>query len=454
MILESAVYVLPSWAIIPILLAGMVIVFKGKPEWVAGFYVSVMTWSNNVQFGSLSVGWVIVFFLCVAIIRSILSGKVKWSNARIVLSGIVLLCFLFGWMLSILLLIPIDTAIHPGLQSNLLQKLVLYIALPIVSLSLFGNDLSRIKAFMISFAITTLVGGSMIFLLDVTKLGWDIFLRQGPLSGSLYMLGRTNYHQYGATFVMALIFLIGLLISYESFIASLALVVGSVWLVYLCILTGSRQVLSGILIASLLYVLFVIFIYKRKRLLILLMGMGVTILFILVAPSFAPLAYKLSPDQIDGSRLYLWKLSYSMIIGNPNILIFGGGFTDINIAHNLFLESWLVTGLVGLVLLLMFLAWVLTYTTKSLRILIVEKRLSFLCWYIPLFIAYIYTIYAAQAIGNLVNGYYIYWGGYLLVLLGSSQVGMPGNDRVKRDPLVFALEKRKQLQYPVVTKQG
>src|SRR5574341_1215583 len=314
MILDSQVYNLPSWAIVPIILGGMAILTKGRNDLMAGIYLSAMTWLSDVQLGPISIGWILIFLLAATSIRSFFEGKAKWST-----TAIILLCFLLGWILINLLIIPIGIA---GLRLNLIQKVIFMIALPVVSLSQMGYLLMDIKTFIVSFVLTTLIGGILIFVLDANRLGINRILNEGFFLVDLYRLGRVNYHQYGATFVLAFIFSISITISSRSLVVTLGSVIANAFLVYLCILTGSRQILSGIVFASIFYVILVWIVYRRKRFLILFFTMGIIILAIQVALSFAPLSYKLSTGHWDGDRFYYWSAAWSLIRSNPDYFIF------------------------------------------------------------------------------------------------------------------------------------
>ncbi len=403
MILDTETLALPSWAALLVVMLCAGVILRRDLELITGIYCSQGLWLTNIMVGKVSLTWFWVATIgAVALLRA--------RNKDAVLENPVLLwVVLWGaWILAVSQLLPGDPVVVRGLIRNL----ILYICLPIVPVLLFPSDPASYWRFVTAFAAVTVIGGAAIFFVLNASLG-NVFLYD-PLSPQLYRLGRVNYHQYAAAFVIGFVFLIARLYRSRNVVVRIALLLPCAFLAYLTVLSTSREATTGLILSILLFVVWGFWRHRQSRLLTLvILGLCVAIASYLVR--FGPLLERFSADRMAtlGERTLLWQESWQAFVGSP---LWGQGFVVYNLAHNLFLEALLTTGVVGFVFILMFLipvlraAWRLVLRWQRGPASFDEELVM-----LALIIAFIYALYAAQFVGNLLHGFPIYWAGVMIL---------------------------------------
>jgi hypothetical protein len=401
--------------ILLVLLGCGYLVWCGRPEWAMGIYMATAAWTRSIMFGPVAHTWV---FLAVAVLASISyilrKGRLslfppqdRWIVAWMGLW--------WGWMMALIILLE-----DPGLRWNLARNFLCYVVAPMPLFLLLAGEIKRARGFAIVYILTTLVGGwTSLQLLEITN---AMLLADPTLSSerSVQFLGLYNYHFFSFAQGNSLILTTALFRENRNIVIRLALLAGAAGCVYFMMMAGSRQAVIGVFLALGVFVGWMLRQRGRSRSLILLLGtvFFLAVLMFLQAPQLMRAEHSsltsLKETLADGlaERWELWRRGLNIFAGSP---VWGTGFKDQVISHNLFISTLADQGIMGMLYFLGFLAFFVRQVQgvwkgrgpKDLAL----WRMAFLC-------VVLFCLFHAQASGNVISSWELYWSTAFLWHLG------------------------------------
>lgn len=394
------------------ILGALYIVYSGHPELAIAVYLVTAAWSRTIMIGPFAHTWVFMGTTVGASVVYIL----KHANEQwIPLRDRWIVPLLIIWWLWMLLLIGL---FNPVEKMPLLRSLLFYVIFPLPIILLFAQDLRRIRFFAIAYLVTTIIGGWVA--LSMEHISFPDVLHDPLLRGSqVVRLGIINYHWFAYAFAISIIISMALFLESAHLYQRLLLSLSALYCAYFLIMSGSRQTIAALAIALLVYALWA----STRR--------GVSrvqiVLFVLAVILIGFFIYRAAPNlvvrsgetgvkesfNIFASRGVYWKEGWHVFLGSP---IWGAGFTQIY-SHNFFIGTLADQGLVGMAFLIGF----LIFLGKQVRGVWgrgIEDKIGI--WRVAFLCIVLFGLTHAQASGNPISVWHLYWSGALLWGLGES----------------------------------
>jgi O-antigen ligase len=390
------------------------LVWSGRPEWVLGIYLSMATWTRSVMIFGVVHTWVLLAtLLCAATVfwvrhglRFRLPGRDRW-----------IIAWLAVWTAWMLLLIAL---FQPADTMPILRGWLLYTLIPVCFVPLFGYELRGIRGLAVSFLATSVVSGWVA--LAVLDIPLEYLLYDPTLqSFGVLRLNIENYHFIGAGFGIALILAAGLLVASRSRFSQLLILLASGWCAYFLVLTGSKQ---SIFFGAAVVVLLTVWVSIRRglgnwqMLLATSLLVGVGLWLYQLAPSLVLRSQDTTLSAVlDASiaeRLTLWGEGFDIFLESP---LWGSGFTQAGVAHNLVISTLADQGLVGFGFLVGALVFLVRQGWRVVRDPIGDERTI---WRMVLVCLALFGLLHVQVSGAAYSSWEVFWGGALLWILRSA----------------------------------
>lgn len=336
----------------PILLASLfagcaLIVFFGRVEIAAGVYCATQRWAYAVDVGPTVWLWVWVFTVIASAVMFLLRRPVSQHGRSLLdreVPGLVV------WLVLLMFWLFVRWVTNQNTYgTGLVKGLLLYDLLSFTAISLFGSDLSRVKAFALTFVGATLVSG-IISLPPLPELSYQIqtstFLLVGP--------DAVNYLAFAVPFAIASVFLL-------VFIGQTALwwyrslaICAMIFCVFCLLLTGARQSIIATVVAWVVFISWALRQEQRSRRIVI-VALAMVLLVGIVVYSQTTLISRWTAPEARlsdlGGRMPIWQDAWGIFLHSP---IWGAGFDyfgESYTAHDLWLDALAGHGIVGFILL-------------------------------------------------------------------------------------------------------
>jgi hypothetical protein len=397
-------------------------VWRGRPEWLMGAYLSTTLWTRTVMFGPVAHTWVLLAALGAAgVVYLTRDRKVALEPSLLRQRDFGLLpahdrwivpwmALWWGWMLLVLWQFDAYSKI------TYLRPLLLNIIAPLLVFWLFAGDARRLRGFAAAYVATTLVGCWQA--LKAIGLPISYPLSDPALSASgVIRLGLVNYHYFSHMLAIALILAVSLFLQAKRLGLSLLALGSAAMLAYFLLLVGARQSMVGVAIALALSLVWAL----RRSGLAAARASAVT--FVTLAVGL--LLYQIAPDlivrgdeagieesfNVFAGRGDLWERGFQIFLTSP---LWGRGFEESLWAHNLFIGTLADQGVIGMVFFLGFLFFV---AHQSRGLWKTGPITDLAIWRLAFLMIVLFALIHGQASGNTAITAHLYWPAIVLWFL-------------------------------------
>jgi hypothetical protein len=364
------------------------------------------------MFGPIAHTWV---FLVVAVMASISYGLRKGRFNLFPPTDRWIIAWMGLWWVWIMALISLME--NSDLRWSFARIFLCYIVAPLPIFLLFAGDLKRARGFSVAYILTTLVGGYVCLrMADVTNamLLSDPLLLERPMR----FLGLYNYHWFGWAQAITLLLITAFFQENRNIVIRLVLLVGGGACVYFLMMAGSKQSIIGVFLALSVFIWWI----PRQR--------GVTrlsgLLLLGVVSLLAVLIFQQAPELLRAEhshlnevvssgmeeRSELWMQGLGIFASSP---IWGTGFNDGAISHNLFVSTLADQGIVGMIYFVGFL-WFFVRQLHGVWEARGPENLAI--WRMAFFCVALFGFFHSQVSGNVISTWEIYWSTAFLWHLG------------------------------------
>lgn len=387
-------------------------VLWGRPELILGFHLAAGLWTRLILFGGISQNWIFVFTIMAALVVYI----IKERRANLIRYGpglgpkrvippidswiVPWIVLWLGWIYLVLY------QVKATIPYNVDQFMVFATVPSVVTVMLIANDIGRVRGFAFAYIFSAVLG--CYFALRVLDIPVD-YLLQDPGLDNVIRLGLVNYHFFSRFCAMAVILCIAFFLSTDRWwLAILSLVAAGI-LAHFVLLSGARQSMSGVMVASLLFVVWAL---RRGGVLTARAGIVIgVILFLGIS------IYQIAPHLVvrDGEagvgesfnvfadRSWLWIIGLQAFLASP---IWGTGFSEDILAHNIFISVLSDHGIVGGIFFAGFFAFALKRVWNIFRD---DDSSESAIWRIAFANIFIFAMVHGQAAGNAVKMPHLFW---------------------------------------------
>lgn len=407
-------------AAIAILLGCLYLVWKGRPDWATGIFVSLASWTAIIRIGPVNHLYVFLFTIGGAIV-------VQWLRHpgahRLPRGDRWIVPWMIVWWSWMLLILALNGA-EPETNYRTFVSLVVYNIIPVIVLVLIGRGISTFRSFAYAYVLTTVAGGlSALSRLPERGFSVDLLLRDPLLMEYgrnvdhwfVYQLGILNYHQFAQGFAWSFIFLLAFWQEKHSRLEYLMLGLAGLSCAYLLLVSDSKQTMIATLIAGMVFTFWAL--GRGHALLRARMG-----LLIGITGALAGSVLVARPDLVTRSsgsfgeafdltiqRLPVWTLGIDAFARSP---LFGDGFAGTpSLGHNFFISTLANQGLVGMVFLLGFLAF---FTAQVHGIWAGWGTRGQSLWRMAFFCLALSNLISGQASGAVTSSWALFWSAAVL----------------------------------------
>lgn len=408
------------------LIACALIIIRGRPEIALAINFCTIYWTRNmflIPGATIAQTWIFMITLALSTLvymirdrkivltpQYLLSRDQNWLPKTDRWIIVWMLCW-WAWIITLLFYFTIRD------RDNLVEPTLYYTIYTMPSVLLISWNIDRIKSFALWYIILSLIG--VYYALRTIGITIEYLIQDPGLEG-IIRLNLLNYQIFARFCVIALIFCLAFFISMRRPVIGLLSLIGSSLMAHSILLAGARQSMSGAVICA---ALFVIWALRRggaltSRALIiagLVIFLGISIYQI--APHLVIREYE---DDVSESfnlvedRGSYWQRGFEIFRGSP---VYGSGFVEHEISHNLFVGTLSDQGIVGFVFLIGF----LIFASKRFWIAWMSPADTDLATFrMALAAIFIYTIIHSQAAGNSAKLPHLYWPIAMLWTLESS----------------------------------
>ena len=401
---------LPSILALPLLVACVLLIQRGRVEIVAGIYFVNMYWNYSIMIVGISLTWVLLPTL-VAAAFVYWDRRWGWKKGKPSLIEDQDTKFVVWLALWILWIIILFRAFPTSNTMIIARGLFLYTIIPVAAITIFGDDPQRVRGFALAFIGTSVWLGFQ----ALAALPGDIIHYLRPASLRFVFFGGYNYHWVATLFVISIIFLIALFQQADRARVRLGLLLALLLCAFFLTLTRSLQTISGALLSVLLLTFWT---FRRRtipRVLSLAIVAGMLSVGLYVYRS-APWLFGLDAFQVGFlERRSLWQRGLNRFLSSPvwgsGLDYFGGGYS----AHSLTLDVLAGEGITGFVYFIGFIFLVLRYARGTWPG-VTSKNLA--TWRMAALALFVYTLWHTQISGGVVGDFHFFWGGVLIWRLG------------------------------------
>jgi O-antigen ligase len=285
----------------------------------------------------------------------------------------------------------------------------LVLAVPVLVLSLFADDLGRLRLFALIFIATT-VGLALHAVVTWSgSLLFNLFQANEDLT---WTVGYFNYHWFARTAAISVVLALTLLVdpALRTRWKSLLLMPALAFSVGFIVWSGSKQTLYTSLMVLPAFVVWL----SRGRLgqRIVAIGTLVTVLTTVGvifnnAPAF--IRYDSLASGLLGDRPEIYAEMWEWFLRSP---IWGNGLLYVQaLSHNLFLDALAAQGIIGFVFLVGFLLFVLRYARGTW---FGSPSIATDVWRMTALVMLVLSLFQAQISGSVFGSPSVYWAGVLI----------------------------------------
>lgn len=387
-------------------------VLWARPELILGFHLAAGLWTRLIVFGGISNNWVFLVTtmaaLTVYVIKDRRANLIRYGPGlgpkRVIPpldSWIIPWVLLWlGWIYLVLY------QLKATLPYNVDTYMIFATIPSVVVVMLIGADLKRVRGFALGYIISGVLG--CYFALRVLDIPIDYLIQDPGLEGVI-RLGLGNYHFFSRFCAMGVILCIAFFLSTKRWwIAALSLVAAGI-LAHFVLLSGARQSMSGVIVAA---AVFIVWALRRGGVLTARAGIIIGLILFLGISIYQVAPHLVVRGDEDGvsesfnvfsDRGWLWMIGLQAFLASP---IWGTGFSEDVLAHNIFVSVLSDHGIVGGI----FFAGFFAFALKRVFLLFRDTDSSEAAvWRIAFANIFIFAMVHAQAAGNAVKMPHLFW---------------------------------------------
>jgi O-antigen ligase len=381
-------------------------VIWGRPEIIAGMHMSASMWTRLIMFGPISHNWIFTFSIGAALLVYVVrEGRLNLIRYKPGLGPKGMFPNIDRWIVPWVLIwyvwVYLVLYMVGGTNPYNINLFVAFWTIPgVVTVFMIGHDLGRVRGFAFAYIATSIFGGLLALRVIDIPLS---YLPQDPGLEGIIRLGLNNYHFFSRFCAMAVILSIGFFLATRHWwMATLALVSAGI-MAYFVLLAGARQSMSGVIVTALLFVLWSLrrggLLATRAAIIV-----GVVLFLGISIYNIAPnLVVRTNESDVSESfnvvedRGGLWVIGMKAFLESP---VWGTGFSDGVLAHNIFVSVLADHGLPGGI----FFAGYLVFCARRLLAIWREKEATEASiWRLTFANIFVFAMVHAQAAGNAVK---------------------------------------------------
>jgi len=403
----------------------LISIYKARPEWILGVYLSMSLWARVIVVGSIAHTWVLLAALFLATVHYVhqerrfaftpeyLRERTLGMMPRQDRWVIVWMLLWWGWMLLLLNQFDADEKIA------VLRPILLNVIIPMPVILLLARDLARLRGFAMAYVLAAVVGCWLA--LDVYKIPLSYLLTDPALEGTgLVRLGLRNYHFFSHFCAIGFILATTLYLDSKSLLKQGLMLLCAAWCAYFLLLAGARQSMSGAIVCSVLILLWMIARGGPVRSVrALLLASVVTAMVIWLYQESPQLIIRedeagnvANSFNIFDGRGKLWAIGWGHFLTSP---LWGLGFEQTVWSHNLFVGTLSDQGVIGMIFFVGFLVFVLR---RMPAVWMRAEHDPRDLWRVAFFAIFLFGMIHGMASGNTSSTAHLYWSAAALWWLG------------------------------------
>ena len=420
-----------AWLAPALLVVCFIAMVRARVEFLAGVYIVNVYWQAPASvelfgIGDVSLIWILLPALFIASQIYLLQRQqpIVARADRRMLAWVV---FWIIWIATLAWAFPFG---GETLKSFLIA-FGLELVVPVLVLSVFADDLERLRLFASTFIATT-VGLALHAI--VTWSGSSLLHFFQTDEALTWVGGYFSYHGFSRIAAISVFLALTLMVDpafrtrRNSQLLMLALVVCAAFIVW----SGSKQTLYTTLFVLPMYVAWLLRGRQSKRLVAL--GPLFSVLAVAVALfHYAPALFRLDSlsSGILGDRPAIFSRMWQWFLRSP---IWGNGlFYERHLSHNLFLDALASQGITGFVFLIGFLGFVARYARGTWR---GSASVSADVWRMGALVLLVLSLLQAQISGSVLGAQPVYWASVLIWRLSLAAGRQAQAERHTASPLL------------------
>jgi O-Antigen ligase len=403
------------------------IVAAAHPEVGLAIYLSIASWTRGFLIASVAQFWILLVVMGLATLRLILFAQVKPfvlpPHKRGVLAWLII-----WWAWMIILCFFFLPYFDQAQWTDLYKNTILYTLIPMPLILFLPKEINRVVYFAGAYILTSVVGG--MFAVMMLNIPFSYLLADPTsITRRAFALGISNYHWFAYQFAISLIFIFALFVYIKNILVRVGLIVPALLCVYFLILSSSRQSILGFAIALLFCFIWEEFSGKGTHRFWVVALVTIVIFsaywLVIQVPNVLRIGLSSSgslpdiallQDIIQKRSAVSWQQGLNLLPESP---VWGLGFSQYSVSHNLFLGTIVDQGIIGLVFLLGFLifwfgearlAWKTT-EQPDLRI-----------WKLAMVAIMVFVLVQSQFSGNPLSEWAMWWSTMFLWCLNGLDV--------------------------------
>jgi len=412
------------------------IIAAAHPEVGLAMYLSIASWTRGFLIASVAQFWILLAVMGLATLRLILFGQVKPfvlpPHKRGVLAW---LAIWWAWM--IILCFFFLPFFDQAQWSDLYKNTILYTLIPMPLILFLPKEINRVVYFAVAYILTSMIGG--MFAVMMLNIPFSYLLADPTsITKRAFALGISNYHWFAYQFAISLTFIFALSVYMKNILVRAGLILPALLCVYFLILSSSRQSILGCAIALLFCFIWVEFSDKgaHRFWIVALVAIVLFSAYWLVeqAPSVLRIGSSSSgslpdiallQDIIQKRSAVSWQLGLNLFPESP---IWGLGFSQYSVSHNLFLGTIVDQGIVGLVFLLGFLTFWFGEARLAWK---TTEQPGLKTWKLAMVAIMVFVLVQSQFSGNPLSEWAMWWSTAFLWCLNGLDVHIEEQEQVE-----------------------
>ena len=390
------------------------IVAAAHPEVGLAIYLSIASWTRGFLIASVAQFWILLVVMGLATLRLILFGQVKPfvlpPHKRGVLAWLTI-----WWAWMIILCFFFLPYFDQAQWADLYRSAIFYTLIPMPIILFLPKEINRVVYFVCAYITTSVIGG--LFAIMMLNIPFSYLLADPTsITKNTFALGIINYHWFAYQFAISLVFIFVLFIYVKNILVRAVLIVPALLCLYFLILSSSRQSILGCTIALLFCFIWVEFSGRgaHRFWIVALVAIFIFSAYWLVeqAPSIlrigpfsggSPPDIALLQDIIQKRSAVSWQLGLNLLPESP---VWGLGFSQYSVSHNLFLGTIVDQGIIGLVFLLGFLTF--WYGEARLAWKTTEQP-DLKIWKLAMVAIMVFVLVQSQFSGDVLSEWAMWW---------------------------------------------
>ena len=391
----------PWYLTILVLTLVFYIVVGVKPGLSLGIYISMASAAKAIKIGSVTLIWVFLIAAIISTLRYFNKHRTSLNYGNLRSKWII--GVMVYWALYTYILIAI---VRPEYEIMYVRNLTAYIIITTIILLILARDNKQIQSFAYGYILFTLLNSYIILKMGGFEFNMSL-LSELNSSGNNVQQVIHNYHRIGTGFGISCILLFHIYLNSKKFISKIVVVSLLIYTTGILTLINSRQMILATIISITIFIY--IHITKKglgKKIYYLLnwlifMGFISIVLIAWQEVVFRGIGFDLSLSSSLAVRSDHWKDAFNIILNSP---IMGSAFQT-RTAHNLFLGTYEAQGIMGFILISIY----ILFTFNIIKRLVSSKIYTKNQWTTCFIVIYFYGLIHGQISGDFISIPHLYW---------------------------------------------